>query len=158
MWTEAYLEDKINSASPIELVQLLYDGAIRFVRDAREYLETGDIARRSAAIGKAMAILGELTASLDHAKGGEISRNLLELYAYMQNRLLDANLHQTDGPLAETLGLLTTLAEAWHGIDASAGKKSTEVGEGNAQPGNSAWVAPPLEDQTVGTASYGWTL
>jgi flagellar biosynthetic protein FliS len=51
--------------------------------------------------------------TLDSSGGGEISRNLLGLYGYMQNRLLEANLSQTDAPLAEVQGLLSELHGAW---------------------------------------------
>ena len=58
----------------------------------------------------------ELATSLDHERGGEISQRLALLYDYMQRQLLDANMKQSDGPLAEVLGLLSTLSEAWEGI------------------------------------------
>ncbi|MSV35605.1 MAG: flagellar protein FliS [Bryobacterales bacterium] len=56
--------------------------------------------------------------SLDHTAGGELSRNLVELYAYMQTRLIDANTNQADPPLAEVERLLTTLADAWRAATA----------------------------------------
>ena len=115
MINDAYLESKILSADPMELIRLLYDGALRAIRNARVHLANNEIAERSRAISKAMAILTELSGSLDHAAGGEISRNLARLYNYMQERLLEANLHQADQPLAEVLDLLQVLAEAWHG-------------------------------------------
>ena len=58
----------------------------------------------------------ELATSLDHERGGEISQRLALLYDYIQRRLLEANLQQSDAPLAEVLGLLSTLSEAWAGV------------------------------------------
>jgi len=116
MWNgahDAYLENRILSADPLELVRLLYEAAIAAVRSARERLAAGEIAARSHSISKACEILIELSAALDHSRGGEISSRLAALYHYMLNRLMDANLQQADAPLAEVLGLLTTLAEAW---------------------------------------------
>jgi flagellar protein FliS len=95
------------------LVRLLYDHALRSVKTARAMLQEGDIAARSNAISKASESLGLLAGSLNLEQGGEISRNLLALYGYMQNRLLDANLSQTDDPLAEVQRLLATLQSAW---------------------------------------------
>jgi len=116
MINHAYLESRILSADPVELIRLLYQGAVSAVRTAREHLAQGDVPGRCAAVSKAMAILTELASSLDHTQGGEISRNLDRLYEYMQQRLLDANMKKSDEPLAEVLGLLTTLSEAWQGV------------------------------------------
>jgi flagellar protein FliS len=110
---ETYLEGRIASADPVELVNLLYQGAASAVRDARQYLAEGDIPARSRSISRACDILTELTVSLDHSAGGDLSRRLEQLYDYMQRRLLEANFRQEDGPLAEVLGLLATLGEAW---------------------------------------------
>jgi len=117
MWQsvqESYIESRILTASPVELVAMMYDGAIAAVRDARRKIAERDIAGRSRAITKAGEILVELTQGLDHARGGEISFRLLQLYDYLQHRLIEANIQQSDAPLAEVLGLLSTLAEGWH--------------------------------------------
>lgn len=112
----AYLESQVLSADPVELIRILYRGAVESVREAREHLANGEIAARSAAISKCIGILIELSASLNHSDGGGLSANLARLYDYMQQRLIQANLRQQDEPLAETLKLLQTLAEAWHGM------------------------------------------
>ena len=114
--SQAYLESRVLSADPIELVRMLYQAAILDVRDARRHLEAGDIAARSRSISKACEILIELSASLDSARGGEIAARLSRLYAYIQTRLVQANCDQADAPLAESLGLLCTLSEGWEGI------------------------------------------
>ncbi|HJT87347.1 MAG TPA: flagellar export chaperone FliS [Bryobacteraceae bacterium] len=114
MWREAYLETRVLSADPMELVCLLYQHSIDAVREARRRLAARDIAGRGQSISKAIGILGELTVSLDHGAGGELSRNLERLYAYMIQRLTEANLRQQDGLLAEVESLLATLADAWH--------------------------------------------
>lgn len=116
---ENYLESEVMTASPVGLIRLLYRGAVDAVRAARTCLKSGDIAGRSAQITKASRILTELAVSLDHAKGGEISRGLAELYDYMQRRLNEANFHQIEAPLVEVEGLLTTLLEAWERISSA---------------------------------------
>jgi len=112
----AYMESKILTADPLELVRLLYVNASDAVRRAREHLAGGRIAERSQEISRALSILWELSASLDHSKGGALSRRLAELYDYMQRRLLEANMRQTPEPLAEVEGLLATLREGWEQI------------------------------------------
>jgi flagellar protein FliS len=110
---DAYLESRVLTADPLELIRLLYQAAMDAVREARRHLESGDIAARSRSISRACEVLTELSSSLDRDRGGEISTRLAQLYDYMQRRLLDANFRQNDAPLAEVLGLLATLSEAW---------------------------------------------
>ncbi len=113
---ETYLESRILTADPVELVRILYRLAIDQVREAREHLDKGDIAARGKAISAASQAIGELHGSLDMPAGGEIAQRLSQLYDYMQRRLLDASLHQSTEPLNEVLGLLSTLAEAWQAV------------------------------------------
>ena len=110
---QSYLEDEILIATPLRLIQLLYRGALDSITSARRYLKLGDIRARSRAISKAIAIVTELSLSLDHAKGGELSKNLAELYAHTQTLLIEANVKQSDPPLEEAESLLSTLMEAW---------------------------------------------
>jgi flagellar protein FliS len=110
---EETLDSEILSASPLELVELLYRGAVEAVSGARRGLATGDIPTRSRLISKAGAIVNELALSLDHAKDPELCRNLVELYDYAARRLIEANVRQTDEPLAEVEKLLAGLAEVW---------------------------------------------
>ncbi|HSW49115.1 MAG TPA: flagellar export chaperone FliS [Bryobacteraceae bacterium] len=145
---DAYLESRVLSADPLELVRILYRVAIDRIREAREHLEKGDVAARSKAISVASQALIELSTSLDHQGGGEVSRRLAQLYDYMQWRLVDANFHQTAGPLDEVLGLLTTLSEAWHNIRL----EPPPVARPAAEPRY-------LEEQSAGVeyASQGWS-
>jgi flagellar protein FliS len=108
-----YEENRILNASPVELVQILYDAAVRAVNDARGYLHAGDIAGRSREINKAQMILVELTNSVNCEKGGDIGLLLIGLYDYMMSRLAESNIEQKDEPLAEVGGLLSTLQESW---------------------------------------------
>jgi len=116
MWNDAYLESRVLSADPLELIHILYEHTLRMVRDARWHLAEGDITGRGKATSRAIAALTELDLSLDRKAGGSISRNLAELYHYMRCRLLEANIQQTDAPLAEVETLVQTLTEAWRGI------------------------------------------
>jgi len=116
-WNDAYLESKVYSADPVELVRMLYAAALNSTRSAREHLAAGQIAARSAAISKVLAILGELDGSLDHSVGGTVSQGLADLYAYMRQRLFEANVRQADAPLAETESLLATMLEAWQKVE-----------------------------------------
>jgi len=110
---ENYQESEILSAGPMKLIELLYRGALDSVRDARISLRNGDIDRRGKAVSKASEIVIELTASLDHAQGGELSRNLGELYDYLLRRLSEGHVTQMDTPFAEVEQLLGVLLDGW---------------------------------------------
>jgi flagellar protein FliS len=150
MWQnayDAYLESRILSADPTELVRLLYQAATGAVRNARHHLASGDILARTRSITGACEILMELAGALDHQRGGDISRRLAQLYDYMSRKLIEAQFQQRDAPLAEVLGLLATLAEAWDGVQSA----TTAVG---ASPW--AQTAPP--ESAAGYCSQAWSL
>jgi len=108
-----YIDDEVLTATPLRFVQLLYHAALDSIASARRYLRFGDIRARSLAISKALRIVTELALSLNQKAGGELSKNLAELYSYVASLLIKANSEQRDPPLAEAERLLATLAEAW---------------------------------------------
>jgi flagellar secretion chaperone FliS len=117
-FARAYQAQSILTASPGQLVLLLYDGALRFIAQARSGIAepegtAGRIERINAAILRAEAIIAELRANLDMARGGEIASNLDRLYDYHLRRLFEANMRKQDEPLAEVEHLLGELREGW---------------------------------------------
>jgi flagellar protein FliS len=138
-----YFEQMILSASPIELVRLMYQRAIASVRDARRHLSEGRIMDRGRSINAAFLVLVELISSLNREEAPELAARLGGLYAYMQTQLLQANLKQQDAPLAEVLGLLTTLAEAWDGISDTAVKPAVAA---STPSGYQAWEQAGAEE------------
>src|SRR5712691_7929787 len=104
---QQYMEAEVLGSDPIKLIRMLYRAALQAVTAARRNLAAGNIQQRSRQITKSWEIVQELARSLDHAQGAELSRNLAGLYAYIQQRLLDANARQIDEPLAEAEKLLT---------------------------------------------------
>jgi len=116
MYRDTYLEDRVLSASPVELLRMLYEGAIESVGQARACVRSGDIAGRARAVSKASAIVGELAQSLQPASP-EIERNLRRLYDYTLTRLLEGNITQTEQPLADAERILVTLLEAWSAVE-----------------------------------------
>jgi flagellar protein FliS len=147
----SYIEQKTLSAEPLELVAMLYLKAISEIREARQHLAEGNIRLRSKAISKACDLIGELDGSLNLEAGGELAQRLRGLYGYCLVRLLDANLHQTDEPLAEVLGLVSTLSEGWQAI-----AKSEPVTE---RATAAHWGAPAeaASEEIIGR-SHSWTL
>jgi flagellar secretion chaperone FliS len=115
----AYLETKVLTASPLQLVHLAYESAMQAVSEARAHLAERNIHARVRSITRAAQILTELQASLDFEQGAELSTRLAALYDYMQRRLNYANLQQADEPLAEVYKLLETVDEAWKELASS---------------------------------------
>jgi flagellar secretion chaperone FliS len=146
---DTYLESRVLSADPLELVRLLYQGAIGSVQNAQRHLAEGRILERSRSITHAYTILTELLAALDRERGGEIASRLAGLYDYMQRRLLEANFRQIDAPLSEVLGLLTTISEGWAG--------AATVAEPLAAAA-SAWSQPSSQEPEANYAQTSWSL
>lgn len=116
------LETGVVAASPHKLIIMLYEGAELAVRMAIRYINEGDLAKKSAAITKASAIiLDGLRAALDTRQGGDIALRLDELYAYMNQRLMLAHVKNQVAPLEEVLGLLRELHSAWEQIGTTGG-------------------------------------
>ncbi|HEB53918.1 MAG TPA: flagellar export chaperone FliS [bacterium] len=114
-----YQRNAVMTASPEKLVKMLYDGAIKNLEKARIGLEDPSTARSQEvgqALSKAMGIVGELRASLDHAAGGEISTNLDQLYEYVLDQLSTANLQRTAEGVNNAQQVMRTLKEGWDGI------------------------------------------
>lgn len=111
------LETGVVAASPHKLIIMLYEGAELAVRMAIKHMNDGDVAKKSAAIGKASSIILEgLRAALDPQQGGEISQQLDALYEYMNGRLMFGHVNNQTAPLEEVLGLLQELHGAWQQI------------------------------------------
>jgi flagellar protein FliS len=137
---EAYLESKVMTADPVELVQLLCRAALDSVRQARAELRQGRIRERSRSISRASDILNELALSVDHGTGGDLSRNLVELYAYLQRLLIDGNSRQLDSPLEEAERLLGSLADAWQSCRPVSSQPSTQIPNEFADPSPSEYT------------------
>jgi flagellar secretion chaperone FliS len=110
---QAYHQTHVRSQSPVELVVLLYDGALRFMRLTRDAIDGRDLVGKREALSRAMAIMSELQNSLNMEAGGDIARSLDGLYDYIIARLTDANVHNTTEPVDEAVRLMSVLREGW---------------------------------------------
>lgn len=115
---DAYRRTEVQSRSPLELVVMLYDGALRFMREAKAGLEARDVKRRADAISRTLAIIAELQNTLDMKAGGDIAASLDQLYVFVRNRLIEASTRQDPAPLDAALAVMTNLRDAWAEISA----------------------------------------
>lgn len=100
-------------ASPHRLIQMLMEGGLTRIAQARGAMERQQTAMKGELIGKAIAIIGGLRAGLNLELGGELAANLDRLYEYMANRLLEANVQNDMAPLDEVAGLLRNVKSGW---------------------------------------------
>src|SRR5262245_22614191 len=108
-----YREVAIKTANPLQLVVLLYEGAIALLQEAQQHLRAGDISARVRCVNRAVAMISELQASLNFEQGGEIAASLDRLYTYMKAQIFKGNMNQSVEPLAEVVALLENLNSAW---------------------------------------------
>jgi flagellar secretion chaperone FliS len=113
---QAYYQTQIQSRSPLELVVMLYDGALRFLQQTVDAMQAGDLVAKGHALSRAMAIVTELHGMLDLEQGGEVAASLDSLYTYMMERLTTANQQKDPAPVAEVIRLMSGLREAWSQI------------------------------------------
>lgn len=106
------------AADPHRLIQMLMEGGLTRLAQARGAMERQQTALKGELIGKAIGIIGGLRQGLDLEKGGEIAGNLDSLYDYMTRRLMGANVKNDPAILEEVSGLLREVKEGWDAIAA----------------------------------------
>ena len=107
----------VESASPHQLIQMLFDGLFQSLNAARGAMERGEIEEKGRHISKAVRILQEgLVMGLDLEKGGELAANLKLLYDFSVAQLTKANIHNDVGLVEEVIKLLQPIAQSWKEI------------------------------------------
>lgn len=109
-----YQRNQYETASPAELTMQLYNGAIRFLQQAKEAIEKEEIERANDRLGRVQDIVQELMMTLDTSL--EIGQQLEQLYDYMLYRLMQANVKKDVAIVSEVNGLLVQLQEAWQEV------------------------------------------
>lgn len=103
-------------ATPHRLIQMLMEGGLTRLAQARGAMERGQVALKGELIGKAIAIIGGLRNGLNIEAGGELARNLDNLYEYMTSKLIQANMKNEVALLDEVSGLLRDVKSGWDAI------------------------------------------
>jgi flagellar secretion chaperone FliS len=108
-----YQDMKVQTASPAQIMIMLYDGAIRFSLQAKKKIEAKDFEGKGVFISKTQAIIDELMNSLDFNIAPELCTNLQQLYIYINERLTHANIKMEAEAMNEVIELLNTLRDGW---------------------------------------------
>jgi len=127
-----YFQNQIQTASREQILVMLYDGALRFLRQAREAMEERKRVVKLEKIGRVVSILSELSNTLNHEHGGEIAENLDGLYWYMIRELTRSNAQDDPKPLNVAEIILTDLRDGW--AQAIEKMKSEQKNEDDAGP------------------------
>jgi len=135
-YAHAYRQNSVQTATPGQLILMLFDGALRFMNRAIEGFEEKEVGARNEAIHinlmKSQAILDELQNSLDHTAGGSLARTLTDLYDFMRGQLRLANTRKDSAPVRVVVELLGDIRGAWSAMLAQIDDQA---------PAASAWVA-----------------
>jgi flagellar biosynthetic protein FliS len=108
-----YLQSRVLSAHPVEVVYMLYEVAIDSVKLAIKHLKAGHIMARGQALNKAQDAVQELNLSLDHTVNAPFVERTAGLYGFVRQRLLQGHMQQAEKPMQEALAVLVTLFDAW---------------------------------------------
>lgn len=137
-----YRNQEVMTASPAKLVAMLYDRAMRALRDAVRAIDAGEIEARWKNNNLAVEIITHMWGTLDMERGGDMSKNLSDLYRFMLRRLADVDAKNDRQAALDVIGLIEPLAASWHQLAAQAG-----VTQAGAAP-----ASRPLTGR--GTAAY----
>ncbi|HCT5822121.1 TPA: flagellar export chaperone FliS [Citrobacter sedlakii] len=125
-YAQVGVESAVMSASPHQLIEMLFEGANSALVRARLFMQQGEIVAKGEAVSKAINIIDNgLKAGLDLENGGDIAANLSDLYDYMIRRLLLANLRNDSQAIEEVEGLLGNIADAWKQISPKASSQES---------------------------------
>lgn len=111
-----YREMEVLSASPGQLVVILFDHVLASLQRARFAIERGAVETRIEALHRSRSALAELLSTLDRERGGSIARDLSALYGFLLSELMDIGLRPDVQRLGRVIGIVRELREAFAAI------------------------------------------
>lgn len=112
---QVYRQTQVATASQGELLMMLFDGAIRFARQSKDHMSTGNLEEASAKLIRTQDIINELILSLDLSVGA-IAENLQQLYVYIHDLLVQANVKKDPAIVDSALDMLVELRDTWEQV------------------------------------------
>jgi flagellar protein FliS len=116
-FVQEYQKGAVNGASPVQLVIMLYDGALRFMEAGKHAMLSHDLEKQNQNLQRAQRIIMELMSCLDMQNGAEIAKNLLALYTYALEQLVQANLKDDPSGIDRSISIFSDLRESWVSIE-----------------------------------------
>lgn len=118
--THEYRKQAVNGSSPLQLIIMMYDGALKFMEAGKHAIAHHDLSRQNDQLQRAQKVVLELMACLDQEEGGEVAVNLLRLYTYVVNELVKANCEDNAEAVDRCIKIFSDLREGWVTIEAQA--------------------------------------
>ncbi len=113
----AYRQFSVQTATPLGLVVMLYDGALAALKRAIDAIEAHDVPKKCTHLNRAQAIILQLEGTLNFEVGGEVAQTLKSLYVYARAQMLKASIENSPEILHSLMEKLTTVREAWYEAD-----------------------------------------
>ncbi len=135
---DVYQRTQVDTASPARLVVMLYDGAIRLLRQGQTAMQQRDREKQNHYLVRAQRIITELASSLDMEAGGDIAANLMALYQFMHEQLVLANLQDDMDRVQKVREMLESLREAWAQVEIAVRESSGAVVTSGAEARHAA--------------------
>lgn len=114
---QAYRQNAVMGASPVQLVVMLYDGALRFMEEGKRAMAAKDLELQNNKLQRAQKIIMELMSTLNLQQGGEIAKNLLGLYSFVVNELVEGNITDDPSRIDNAMKTMSELREGWAEIE-----------------------------------------
>lgn len=108
-----YMQNNVQVESPIKLVEMLYEGVLRFNAQAKIAMNDGNIEKRVYWINRSIAVISELISVLDYEKGGDVAHYLEGLYNYQLKLLTEAGMRNDQAKIDECSNVFRGLLDAW---------------------------------------------
>ncbi|HMM37798.1 MAG TPA: flagellar export chaperone FliS [Desulfovibrio sp.] len=138
---KAYLATQVTTTTQGDLLLMLYDAAIKFLKQAKVKIAERNYAEKGILISRALDIISELAESLNKEKGGDVAKNLNNLYFFCSTRLLKANLKMDAALIDEVVGILSGIRSAFAQI----------IPGYEGRPPSALHGASPLADESIAT-------
>ncbi len=150
----SYFQTQVATTTQGDLLIMLFDAALKFLRQAKEKIAAKDYAQKGILISKALDILSELQGTLNAQKGGELADRLQKLYFFCSTRLLAANLKMDVAKIDEVMHILTGLRDAFNEANAKVATKVVPTTGTQATGRPAVASAAPRVSQAAAAAAY----
>ncbi|HEY3781592.1 MAG TPA: flagellar export chaperone FliS [Fimbriimonadaceae bacterium] len=118
-FVQEYRKGSVNGASPVQLIIMLYDGALKNMEAGKHAILQKNLQGQNQSLQKAQKIVMELMSCLDMKAGEDVAKNLLALYTYVLNQLIQANVHDDIAPVDRSMKVFSDLRESWVQVEST---------------------------------------
>lgn len=114
--SQRYLETSILTATPEQLVVMMYEGAIRHLKLSITHIEERNLEGKRLSINKSLEIINGLRSALDMTRGQDIAVELRRIYSYVSSKIVEGSIQLKTDPINEAVQLMSTLLESWREV------------------------------------------